>query len=316
MEIAGQDTALVAHDKGAGEGLAAGGGAHIQDLLAGLYTRNQGHQTGRRVLHQEFSLPEGLEGGQISRAGELQAVRHPGMGRSLHAAGGQLLQQIRLSGAYGVHLHRQRRNAVIGGQERLRFLPAQQRQQPLHQPFGMAVPDGEIALRVPVRDFGQIVFMLCDFPQHRVHQASGLAPLKEFGQIDRLVDGGAVWHLVQEQNLIGAQPQNVRQRGLQVVNGLGAVSTQVKVKQQLVLQDAIDHAAAQGRVGTGQSIPGNLRLQDGVRPGTFGPAGDQHPQGSLSAHSRPPPLRPPPLRPRKIKTYRSSCSMDISRAAT
>ena len=100
---------------------------------------------------------------------------------------------------------------------------------------------------------------------------------------------------------------------------LGAVCGQVKVQQQAVLRHAVHHAAAKGRILGGQLVPGQLGLQGGVRPGAVGPTGDQDFQRGITgrmAHSRPPPRFPLPPRARKISTNRSSCTSDISSAAT
>ena len=218
-----------------------------------------------------------------------------------------------------IHLHRQRRHAVVGGQEGLRLLPAQQGQQPFHQPLGMAVPDGQIPGLVPVRDVWQVLFVLGNFAQHRVHKTRGLSPLAELCQLHGGVHRRAVRHLVQKQDLIGANAQDVQQGRLQMVRLLGAVGADIEVQQQPVLHGAIHDAAAKGRVGAGQAVPTQLGLQGGVRPGAVGAAADQHPQGGLtggSAHRRPPPCRLSPFRPRKMSTNRSSCKMDISSAAT
>ena len=124
VEVAGDDLPLVLHGKGGAEGLAARGGAEIQHLLPRLHAGDQGHQPGGGVLHQQFTLPEGGQCGQVSGSGQFQATGHPRVGGCFHAPAFQFLYQAFRVGFQGVDLYRQRRGIIIRRQECLRFLPA------------------------------------------------------------------------------------------------------------------------------------------------------------------------------------------------
>ena len=159
-----------------------------------------------------------------------------------------------------------------------------------------------------------------ELPQHRVDQPRCPGHLVGLGLVYRLIDGGAVWHPVQKQDLIGTQAQDIQQHRLQFFHFLGAEFPQSKIQPRPILHHAIDQPSGQGRIGAGEAVLGNGGFQRAVRPGTALTAGDQHPQRGLprsGAHWRPPPLRPsPPPLAKKISRYRSSCSRDISSAAT
>ena len=316
MEVAGHNPTLVLHGKGSGKRLSARGRAHIQHPLSALDVRHSGYQTGSGVLHQEVAFPEGGQSGQISGAGQLQAIRHPRMHPGGYSLRLQPLQKGLGGGAQGIDLDGNGRRGVVGSQEGLRLLPPQQGQQPPDQPFGMAVPKGQCRHLVPIRQGGQCLFVFGNLTENSVDKARRLPPFHNLGQLHRLVDCGAVRDLVQIQDLVGPHPQDIQQGRLEMVRLLGAVSRQIKVQQHLVLQHAVDDPAAQGRVRAGETVPAQLRLQGGIRPGTVGSAALQHPQGRQSGRSTQ--SRPPPrlLRPRKISTNRSSCSADISSAAT
>ena len=124
VEVAGDDLSFVLHGKGGAEGLAAGGGAEIQHLLPRLHAGDQGHQPGGGVLHQQFTLPEGSQRGEIPGSGQFQTAGNPGVGGCCHAPAFQFLYQAFRIGFQGVDLYRQRRGIIIRRQECLRFLPA------------------------------------------------------------------------------------------------------------------------------------------------------------------------------------------------
>ena len=179
----------------------------------------------------------------------------------------------------------------------------------------MAVPNGEILHLIPLRNGRQVIFILRNLAKHRVDKTGGLSPAGDLRQLHGGVHRGAVRHPIQIQDLVSAQTQNFQQRRLEMIRLLGAVRAEVKVQQQLVLNHAVNKAAAQRRLRPNQTIPAQLSFQGSVCPCVVIPAGRQNPQGCFPrAHqSR---LLPRLLRPRKISTYRSSCSADISRAAT
>ena len=302
MEVAGEDLPLPPHGDGGGEGFAARGGADVQHPAPGPQVHRQHREASRRVLYIDGPVPEGRQPLQVPRAGEQQAVRQPGMLLHPDALVLQGPAGRAGGGTAGVHLSGHRGLAVAGGQERLRPLPAQQGQQPLHQPLGMAVADGEVARLVPVRDGGQRPPPPAQPPEDGVDQARRRSPARALRQLHRRMDGGAVRHPVQEQDLIGPDPQDVRQRRLEALQLLGAVPGEVKVQQGLVLDDPVDDPAAQPRVG--RSEPRQAGAQRRVRPGPPYAASRQDGQRlPAGAHPRPPPRRPPrSLRPRKIST--------------
>ena len=114
MEVTGDDPPLILHGKGCTEGLAAGGGAEIQHLLPRLYAGNQGYQPGSGVLHQHLPVSERFQRGQISDPGQLQTAGNPWMGNRRNAPAAQFPDQALRVCFQRVHLHRQRRRAVIG----------------------------------------------------------------------------------------------------------------------------------------------------------------------------------------------------------
>ena len=318
VKVAGDDLSPVLHGEGGGEGLAPRRGAHVQHAVAGPHAGRQGQQPGRRVLDQEFPRLEGGQRRQVAGVGELQAAGHPGMGPDRYAGLRQLRRQALRVGPQGIHLDRQGRRCVVCRQERL-CLRSQDRQEPLHQPLGMTVSNRERLCLLPVRDGRQTALVPGELPQHRIHQAGCPGTAIGLCLLHRLVDGGAVRHLVQIQDLIGPDPQDLRQGRLEAVELLGAIGSQVEVQQQPVLHDAVDDPAAQRRLRACQAIPPELRAQRRIRPGPGSPAAHQDPEGRVpgagGAHRLPPRSFPPP-RPTKISTYRSSCSRLMRSAAT
>ena len=83
--------------------------------------------------------------------------------------------------------------------------------------------------------------------QYRINESAGSRMRKSFGQIHRLVDGGAVRHPVQQQNLAGAQAQQVAHPLLQALRVFQqAVQSEVEAAQ--VFQRLVNNAGAQALV--------------------------------------------------------------------
>ena len=202
------------------------------------------------------------------------------MGPDNHAGCLQLRRQLLRSSFQRIHLNRQRRRSVVGHKAGFRLRP-QNGLEAFHQPLGMAVPDGEAVQCILVRDPRQVYLVPGELPQHRVHQPGCLGPAVVLGLLHRLIDSGAVGNFIQKQNLISPNPQNFQQRRLQVVDLLGAVGTQVEVQQQPVLHHAVDDAAAQRRLWSGQAVPAELGPQGRIRPGPGRAAAHQDAQGGV-----------------------------------
>ena len=149
VDVAGQDVAAVGHVHGQGEGLATGGGADVQHPGVLVRGGGQGHQPRRRVLHGAATLREGGQGvqGELAEAlfcaGDGEASLQPRVGRDLRARRLQLLPQCGGGGFQGVGLYGGGHGLVVQRQKLLRFLPAQQLYEPLHQPAGVAVLQGQ-----------------------------------------------------------------------------------------------------------------------------------------------------------------------------
>ena len=320
IEVAGHDPALVPHGHGAAEALAAGGGADVQHRFPAPKAHGLGDQGRRVVLDLEEPRLKGAELRQVSRAPELEAPRqqprrHPDALRLQRGPQGLRRGQDR------VGLDGDGRRGVVRPEEGLRLLPAQQGQQPPNQPLGMAVAGGKVRDSVPLRHRGQVFLVGGHLPEHGVHQARSLAPAAVPAELHGGIHRGAVRHPVQKDDLIGPQPQDVRQRLLQVVDLLRAVGPEIVVQQRPVLQHAVNQAGGQRRLLPREAAPPELRIQSRVRPGGGAVHLPQHPQGRGAGvvpffpHLRPPRRSPPP-RPRKMRRKRSSCRRDVRSAAT
>ena len=143
VDVAGQDVAAVGHVHGQGEGLAAGGGADIQHPGVLVRGGGHGHQPRRRVLHGAASLGEGGQLLQITCAGDGEAALQPRVGRDLRARCLQFLTEGGRGGLQGVGLYGGGHGLVVQRQKLLRFLTAQQLYEPLPQPAGVAVLQGQ-----------------------------------------------------------------------------------------------------------------------------------------------------------------------------
>ena len=94
----------------------------------------------------------------------------------------------------------------------------------------MAVAGGKIGDRVLFRHRGQVFLVGGYLPEHGVDQARGLAPAAVPAELHRGIHRRAVRHTVQKDDLIGSQPQDVRQGLLQMVDLLGAVGPEIVVQ--------------------------------------------------------------------------------------
>ena len=267
MDVAGQNLPPVAHVHGHGEGFPSRCGAHVQHPVPrGGGGRHSG-QTGRRVLDQEPSLPEGGQAAQIPGAGDLQAALQPGVGLHGDAVAPQLPFQVLRRGFQGVHLDAGGNGVVVQPQELLGLIGADQVQQPQHQPLGMAIPQGQVVRRGPLGQVRHIHPVLHKPPQHGVDHTGGLGPPVAAGHLHRLVDGGPVGHPVHKQYLIAADAQDAADHRLQPLRLLGAPAADVIVQQHPVLHHPIAQAGGKGRVPAVQPVLGDQTAQGLIGPG-------------------------------------------------
>ena len=93
-----------------------------------------------------------------------------------------------------------------------------------------------------------MVFILAQLPQHRVDQSRGPLAFMALRHLHRLTDSGAVRDPVHKKDLIGAQAQHVPDKGLQLLEALGTILSQVKIQKGHVLQHAVGKPGGKGRL--------------------------------------------------------------------
>ena len=239
VDVTGDQLSLIAHLQGGSKGLAAGSCTGVQHRHTGPGFRRQHCQPGTGVLDVELSLPKGGKVFQVSSAGEGQTVREPGVGLCLRPLGPQGGQYIFQGGPEPVDLGHRRRLTVVRSQKLFRLHRSQGRQEGPHQPFRVAVPDGQIGHQVLHGDGGQPVHVPGHGTKDAVDQprASGVLAVP-LHQVHRLVDSGAHRHPGEKGHLIGPQPQGVEDLVLHPLRLHRGELPDVKVQQHPVLKHA------------------------------------------------------------------------------
>ena len=260
MNVAGDDLAVVIAVDGDSEGLAAGCRANIQHVILFPALGYRRHQSGSGILHGEHTVTEQLHPLQIPCAADLKAALQPRMGRYFRAHGLQGVLQLFRLGFHGVGLHRGGDNGVIAGEVLLCLFLTQDLHQTLHQPQGMAIADAESFSCTAAGQRGQIQPVGDEFTQHSIHHAACLGAAMALRHLHRLVNSGAVRHLVHKKDLIGADAENIQNERFQLAGRLGAPKVDVVIQIRAVLDNTVGDAAAESGITVVETIFGDGAL--------------------------------------------------------
>ena len=266
MDVAGDDLAVVITVDGDGEGLAAGCGTNVQYVVLFPALSYRRHQSGSGILHGEHTVAEQFHPLQIARTADLKAALQPRMGRHFRARGLQSVLQLLRLGFHGVGLHRGGDDDVIAGEVLLCLFFTQNLHQALHQPQRMAIADAKSLSHTAAGQRGQIQPVGDKLAQHSIHHAACLGAAMAFRHLHRLVNGGAVRHLVHKEDLIGTDAENIQNEGLQLAGRLGAPKVDVVIQIRAVLNNTVSNAAAESGITVIETVFGDGALQAAVRP--------------------------------------------------
>ena len=170
-----------------------------------------------------------------------------------------VLQLLRL-GFHGVGLHRGGDNGVIAGEVLLCLFLTQNLHQTLHQPQRMAIADAKSFSRTAAGQRGQIQPVGDKLAQHSIHHAACLGAAMALRHLHRLVNGGAVRHLIHKKDLIGADAENIQNKGFQLAGRLGAPKVDVVIQIRTILNDTVGDAAAESGITVIETILSNGAL--------------------------------------------------------
>ena len=260
-DVAAHQPPFVPHLLDEEQALAAGGGAEVEDGIAGLCLHTEGGKLAGLPLHVEEAVPEKsalrrapLEAGQ-------DAARHKARGGGLRARGQQLFAEgfrrpfqgvgpeAGQAAVGGVGQDVQRLVGVVFVEERC-HVPARRAQH--HQPLHLVGEDGRAEV-------------IADGPaQHGVHEAGGAGFFEGAGQLDGLIDRRRSRNL----HIAG-----LRQRGaenfphLRVELGkpFGQKLAQDIVQRPLMFQHGIKNRAGKCFIAAFQLLAAQLCVEDEVR---------------------------------------------------
>ena len=182
------------------------------------------------------------------------------MGRYFRTHGLQGVLQLLRLGFHGVGLHRGGDNGVIAGEVLLGLLLPQDLHQALHQPQRMAIADAEGLRHTAAGQRRQIQPVGDKLAQHSIHHAACFGAAMALRHLHRLIDGGTVGHLVHKEDLIGADAENIQNKGFQLAGRLGAPKVDIVIEVRTVLNNTVGDAAAESGITVIKTVLGNGAL--------------------------------------------------------
>ena len=167
----------------------------------------------------------------------------------------------------GVDLDSDGRLAVVPPEQLLGLLRGQTAAEGLHQPLGVAVEQGEVGLRAFGVDGGQLVQVPGDVSQDAVDHPGGPGVFAVlFRQLHRLAHCCVGGNLSEEKHLVQAQAQVGQDLALHFGQLHGGEVLEVKVQQQLVLQNTKAETGGQRGVPPVQALVPEHFFQVSVGP--------------------------------------------------
>ena len=197
----------------------------------------EAHRLGGFSLHLAQPLAELRQLSRRGRSAQTYRQRRPRPGPGIDAAGAQALHQRVPGDLPAVGPQHQRCLFVVGFHEPP-ALPAAELLPPhVDEPRRVGNQGGQIQGVPGCRGRGPCVpFPARDLPQDRVDQPRLSRPGAPLGEFHQLVDGGVGRHPVQEEQLVAAQPKQVADQRIQVLEGVseadGASTQSMRPRQR------------------------------------------------------------------------------------
>jgi len=270
---------LIPHPFRAVGGLAAGGGAGIEDLFAWLGIEQQHDALGLPVLHAPVALGIARQGAQIART-----IKQGESFRQVEQRGGsqaglrQLGDQRGLVGAQGIEAQIEGRRSVAGESEGFRFAGRAPEEQLLGQPKGEGVAQGQggcgvsrQAQPLPGRSLNrQGLPQAQHVAQKAVHH--GCQPLQAAipGQLHRGAHGRRRRHPLQKQELVKAHMQQPAELGRLPIGRHSPLGGDPGIEQGPLADGAVGQICRQGAIPGRQGGALQGPVEGSIRVGASG----------------------------------------------
>ena len=283
--VDGPHLPLVGHAFGAVGGLAAGGGAGIENAFAGLGVEQEHDALGLAVLHAPVALGVARPCPQIPRTIQQgEPLRQIGQGLGPQAGLRQLAEERGPIGAQGVDAQIKGRRAVAGQGEALHRIGGLPGEELLGEPEGKRLAQGEGGRGIlrqgkalPGQKIGgqvgigsQGLALPLHVSQEAIHHGSQPLQAALAGQLHRGAHRGGGRHALEAEELVEAHVQEPAELGGLALGGNPSVGGDPAIEEGPLADGPVGQIGGQGPIPGGQAAVLEGPLQGGVGIGAGG----------------------------------------------